>query len=224
MLRFLDPANAISLVGLSAAVAAMLLAAQGHLAFAVACLMGCGLCDVFDGLVARKLVRTEEEKVFGQRLDSLVDACAFGMTPPLIFYAAGARTAGEMSLLGLFAACAVWRLAFFDTRGYVEPAEPPASPAGAEEPGSKPPLRYYTGLPTTFTSIAVPTLFLTGLHSAQALRITADVAAGGLAIAMVTPFPFPKPRGLAYPVLSLVALSLLGAYVAIGLRGGYPAP
>ncbi len=221
MLRFFDAANAISLLGLLCGVGAMLLAAGGRLAFAVASLMACGLCDVFDGLVARKLVRSDEERIFGQRLDSLVDACAFGMAPLLVLHAAGARSWAELPLLALFACCAIWRLAYFDTRGFSDREEQAAADAAGS---GRPALRYYTGLPTTFSSLAIPAVFLSGLWSASALRVAADVAAGGLAVAMVSPFPFPKPRGLAYPILSTVALGLLGTYVALGLRGPFPAP
>jgi len=214
--RFLDLANLISILGVCSALAGALLATQGRLAFAAAALVGAGFCDVFDGFVARKLTRDEAGKTFGQRLDSLVDACAFGISPVFLLHAAGMRSLPEQAALLLFASCAVWRLAYFETFGLVD--RPP------EQPGEKPALRYYHGLPTTFVSTAIPAALLAGLHSAAALRVVANVAAVGLAVAMVSPLPFPKPRGVAYPILSLLALALLTIHAVLGVRGGFPAP
>ncbi len=53
--HLLDVPNALTLTGLAAAVACSLLAINGLLAYAVVALMVSGLCDLFDGFVARKL-------------------------------------------------------------------------------------------------------------------------------------------------------------------------
>jgi CDP-diacylglycerol--serine O-phosphatidyltransferase len=48
-------------------------------------LLICGLCDTFDGKVARsKKNRTEREKAFGVQIDSLSDLVAFGVLPACI--------------------------------------------------------------------------------------------------------------------------------------------
>ncbi len=48
-------------------------------------LLFCGLCDTFDGKVARsKKNRTEREKDFGVQIDSLSDLVAFGVLPASI--------------------------------------------------------------------------------------------------------------------------------------------
>ena len=48
-------------------------------------LMFCGLCDAFDGKVARtKKNRTEQMKQFGIQIDSLSDLVAFGVLPACI--------------------------------------------------------------------------------------------------------------------------------------------
>jgi len=48
-------------------------------------LLICGLCDAFDGVVARKKKnRTETEKKFGIQIDSLSDLVAFGVLPGCI--------------------------------------------------------------------------------------------------------------------------------------------
>ena len=57
----------------------------GHPFLGVFFLMISGLCDTFDGRVARsKKNRTSQEISFGVQIDSLADMVAFGMLPPCI--------------------------------------------------------------------------------------------------------------------------------------------
>lgn len=46
---------------------------ENSINIAMCCLIISGICDLFDGFIARKCKRTEEEKKFGVQLDSLVD-------------------------------------------------------------------------------------------------------------------------------------------------------
>lgn len=198
MIRFMNAANALTLVGLSAAVACALLAADGRPALALVALIVSGVCDLFDGLIARRLTRTEEQRSFGGHLDSLVDACSFGLAPVVLLHALGLRSPLELLLLALFSACAVWRLAYFDTVGL----------AGGEGAA-----RYYTGLPTTFVALIVPLGALAGTRDAATLRIACDVMAGALALAMVSPLKIRKPGGLWYAVLLAIAIALSAFYL-----------
>lgn len=57
----------------------------GHPYIGVFFLLLCGLCDTFDGKVARlKKNRTKYEKSFGVQIDSLSDLVAFGVLPACI--------------------------------------------------------------------------------------------------------------------------------------------
>ena len=57
----------------------------GHPYLGMFFLMFCGLCDAFDGKVARtKKNRTEQMKQFGIQIDSLSDLVAFGVLPASI--------------------------------------------------------------------------------------------------------------------------------------------
>jgi CDP-diacylglycerol--serine O-phosphatidyltransferase len=206
----MNRANAITLVGACAGLAAALLAVEGHLAYALGTLIVCGICDVFDGLVARTLTRTEEERTFGARLDSLVDATSFGIAPPLVLHAAGLTHPAELALLFVYLACAVWRLAYFDTLGLVDSGES----------------KRYRGLPTTFCALGFPVAGLAGFHSGEALRIALDVTAPVLAVLMVAPIRFPKPRGVWYGVIPAGGVGVLIAYFALADRfpGGSALP
>ncbi len=58
---------------------------HGHPYFGIFFLLFCGLCDAFDGKVARhKKNRTESEKCFGIQIDSLSDLVAFGVLPACV--------------------------------------------------------------------------------------------------------------------------------------------
>ena len=57
----------------------------GHPYIGMFFLMFCGLCDAFDGKIARtKKDRTEQMKKFGIQIDSLSDLVAFGVLPACI--------------------------------------------------------------------------------------------------------------------------------------------
>lgn len=198
MLRFFNAANGVTLVGLGAALACALLAVGGRPAWAIVALIGAGLADFLDGAVGRMLTRTDEEKTFGARLDSIADACSFGMAPAVLFWSLGAKSVPEAVVLFAFAAAAVWRLAYFDTIGLDTSTE----------------VRRYTGLPTTFVALVVPLVLLLAFVVPGAVRWLALGLAGGLAVAMVSTVKIPKPGGAAYAVLPLLAVVVGGIYLA----------
>ncbi len=71
-----------------------------------------GVCDAFDGRVARA---TRTGSRFGEELDSLVDAITFGLAPAMIMYFAVLNRDGNDWLWAFgFTACAVIRLARFN--------------------------------------------------------------------------------------------------------------
>ena len=195
MSRFLDLANAITMLGLVLALACALLAIEGRPALGVIALVLAGLCDLFDGLVARRTRRSPETSAFGARLDSLVDVCAFGFAPAILLHSLGLTRPHELVLLALFVSAAVWRVAYFDSVGLT-----------VDGRGG----RYYVGLPTTYVALVLPIAFLAGF--AGLLRPAATAAALILPLAMVSPLPIRKPAGLAYAGLSLLALAMVAIY------------
>lgn len=206
MLRFFDPANAVTLTGLASALACALLAATARPAWAVIALIVSGLCDFLDGAIARKLDRSEEARRFGGALDTVVDGCAFGLAPAVLLFSVGMRSPLELGVLAGFVGAAVWRLAYFDTVGF----------ASEEE------RRAYTGLPTTYVALVIPLALLAGFAGEQALRLAADLTAVGLAAAMVAPFENPKLGGPWYAVFLLLAALLIAIYATGADR--FPSP
>ncbi|MBR1591592.1 MAG: CDP-alcohol phosphatidyltransferase family protein [Ruminococcus sp.] len=119
-----------------------------HPELGIICLMVSGLCDMFDGKVARtKKNRTENEKKFGIQIDSLCDAVCFGVLPSVIGYAVGMRSWAYIPVLIIFPLCAVIRLAYFNV------AEEERQEKTSEV------RKVYEGLPVTSVSLILPFLY-----------------------------------------------------------------
>ena len=82
---FWNPSVILTYVGMSIAILGMFLAVSGRINYSFICLVLCGICDLFDGVVARRFKRTDEEKAFGIELDSLVDVVSFIALPVTIY-------------------------------------------------------------------------------------------------------------------------------------------
>ena len=82
MLGVYDYTVILTYISLWISIGGMMLSLNGHLDLAVLCLALSGLCDMFDGKIARtKKDRTEIEKRFGIQIDSLCDIVCFGVGP-----------------------------------------------------------------------------------------------------------------------------------------------
>lgn len=131
-------------------------------------LLFCGLCDAFDGKVARtKKDRSPEEQSFGIQIDSLSDLVAFGVLPACIG-SAMLKVSPLLELLGeqygtvcrraviavltallvLYVLAALIRLAYFNVT---------EEKRQKEEGGQR---VFYTGLPVTSASLIFPFILL----------------------------------------------------------------
>ena len=149
MIGFYDYTIILTFMSLVFSIFGMTQAMEGHFRMAIFCLACCGLCDAFDGKVARtKKNRTDDEKLFGIQLDSLVDVISFGIFPAMICYLLGVRgTLGSIAI-GYYCLCGVMRLAFFNV---LETNRQFDVQAGE---------KVYHGLPITTISVIFPLTFL----------------------------------------------------------------
>lgn len=134
----------LSYVGLFLSVLGMYFFIQGILNYGIVCLMFAGICDLFDGTVARRCKRTKEEKQFGIELDSLIDVFSFIALPIVFFYAIGFNAWYYIPFLGLYGILGVARLAHFNT--IVE--------------NDNKPVPYYHGLPVTYAALIFPLAYI----------------------------------------------------------------
>ena len=144
-LGFYDYTVILTYASLLSAVSSMFYASQGNYFYAVFFLMLSGLCDAFDGAVARsKKDRTEEGKAFGIQIDSLCDLISFGVAPAALCFFLGVDGLAGRLILFFYCLCAVIRLAFFN----VLEIQRQQTEGGAN--------KYYRGLPVTSISIILP--------------------------------------------------------------------
>ena len=115
MLGGYDYTVILTYVSLMVSVGGMMFAVNGHLHLGVMCLAISGLCDMFDGKIARtKKNRTEVEKRFGIQIDSLSDIVCFGVGPAVLCYCAGMRGVIGVAILMFYVLAGLIRLAWFN--------------------------------------------------------------------------------------------------------------
>ena len=115
MIGVYDYTVLLTYLGFASGVFGIVFAMTGNLFVSIIALMFSGLCDMFDGKVARtKKKRTAEEKHFGIQLDSLSDLVCFGVLPAVIGYKLGLDKCYLLPIVILFPLCAMIRLAYFN--------------------------------------------------------------------------------------------------------------
>ena len=198
------------------------LSGSGHPYIGCVCLLFCGLCDAFDGKVARsKKDRTQMEMNFGIQVDSLSDLVAFGVLPACIGaalirtssflqwafsdalggWAAGGTRFVVHAVLVIYVLAAMIRLAWFN----VTEEERQKTEGGVR--------KTYTGLPVTSAALIFPTVLL--IHYV----LPVDITLVYVAVAILTGYLFlskiqiPKPgtRG----ILIMVGVGVLECVLLI---------
>ena len=149
---FYDYTVILTYLSLVSAVGGIMLSSQGRFTAAILCLMFSGLCDGFDGAVARsKKNRTDDEKAFGIQIDSLCDAVSFGLFPAIWAYFYGLKGPVGMVIVVVFSLCAIIRLGFFNVlEGKRQQTE-----GGCN--------KFYRGMPVTTISMLLPLCYFLGL-------------------------------------------------------------
>lgn len=122
------------------------LALAGKISYALICLIICGVCDAFDGKVARSCKRNKQEEAFGIQIDSLADTIAFVCFPVIIFYGLGFVNWYNIVIFALFLLAGIIRLGYFNVM-----ADLKVSSGG---------VKYYSGLPVTSSAIIFPLVYL----------------------------------------------------------------
>ena len=147
MIGVYDYTVILTYLGFASGVFGIVNAFEGRIFPAVICLMFAGLCDMFDGKVARtKKKRTVEERHFGIQLDSLSDLVCFGILPAMIGYSIGLNNTILLPLIIFFPITALIRLAWFNVLEITR--------------NSSTPVKEYTGLPVTSAALIFPFIYI----------------------------------------------------------------
>lgn len=198
------------------------LSGNGHPYWGTFFLLFCGLCDAFDGQVARtKKNRTEMEKNFGIQIDSMSDLVAFGVLPacigmalvrtsPLLQEIFGSDTdniplllirVALFAVLILYILAALIRLAYFN----ITEEERQRTESGVR--------RAYTGLPVTSAALIFPSVML------FRYILPMDISVVYFPVTLITGFLFlsklqiPKPhlRG----ILIMIGIGLVECFLLL---------
>ncbi len=193
VLGHLDPATGLTLTGLALSVLAVVFTARGFIAVGVICFLYAGLCDLFDGVIARRSTRTKKQAAFGLQIDSIADMAAFGVAPAYMAFHLGLTSPVEVAALIFYICCAAMRLAWFNVHG--------TTGDGIQ--------RYYTGVPVTYSALVFPVLllFATSPNEPPLLWMVHGYfwVFGALFILRI---PVPKPGGIFYVIFPVVAVVL----------------
>lgn len=177
---------------------------------AVALLLFSGLCDMFDGRVARMKKRTSMEENFGAQIDSLSDMICFGVYPAVIGYHLAGESLWAIPVLIFFVLCGLIRLAFFDVRSIEKKYNPNAEISND-----------FVGLPITCAALLSPLLFairplyylFIGEKNALGFHIFVVVAMLLTALAFVIPFRVKKPNKTGVVCLIVFGVLIMTAAV-----------
>lgn len=157
------------------------------------CLIVAGICDLFDGFIARKCNRNEQEKLFGVQIDSLADVISFLIFPVILLNQFNQNLYGENIVLYLLAIfyilCGVIRLAWFNSN--------------VGETVN----RYYQGLPVTYISLILPIYYaFSKIVRLDCFGIGLNIIFMIVAILFILNVKIRKPGGIWYAFFSVLAI------------------
>lgn len=179
-------ANCVTYLGIAAAVIGVCFA--GNPKIAMLMLLIAGICDMFDGRVARMFPRTDVEKKFGIQLDSFADTVSFVIFPA-VFLIAQQRSVWTVLLAILYVFAGVTRLCWFDI-----------TTDGAT--------KYFQGMPVTMISLYLPLLYaIAALTHFAGVTVAAAIVMLVMAVLFVLNIPVKKPGGKGAILLLVIGLA-----------------
>ncbi len=183
----------LTYLGVTLALTGVYFAFWGDIKYAFLMLIFAGICDLFDGAVARRCKRTKNGELFGVQIDSLADAVSFIALPCAIAFAA----LGTLGFVCVFyALAAIIRLAFFNVQTNSE--------------GKK---THFRGLAVTYSALILPVYYLLSTFVSKAV-FNIGLAALYIVIALlfILDVKIKKPGKTAY-----IFFALLAVFVSIGI-------
>jgi len=184
--------NGFTAASLILGLASLIFTTAGLLTSAAVCLLASVLLDGCDGTLAR---RWRVASSFGAQLDSMADMTAFGVaTAALSYYWLMDKQPTQPYLIAI-ASCLV------ALTGAIRLARFNVTPKNEA---------YFQGIPTTFAAAAIAILYLT---NPNLNIIWATIFVGGLALLMVSAFPYAKWEQVRQLPKWLLLLGVVGVFV-----------
>lgn len=193
MLGVYDYTVVLTYISLVVSMSGMMFSVNGKIQYAVVCLAISGLCDMFDGKIARtKKNRTEVEKNFGIQIDSLSDVICFGVSPAILCYCMGMRSRVGIVILMFYVLAGLIRLAWFNVTEEVRQSETTEK------------REYYQGLPITSMAIALPIMFALKPLLGKDFFLGLHVLVLAVGLLFITNFKLRKPKNVTLSVLVII--------------------
>lgn len=201
MIGFYDYTVVVTYISLISSIMGMFFTIDGKLPLAVFCLAFSGLCDMFDGKIARtKKNRTDDEKAFGIQIDSLCDIVCFGIFPIILGYQLGMCKIYSLMILAFYGVAGVIRLAYFNVMEEKRQSETSEN------------RKYYQGLPITSMSVIMPLLFMVSVFfpGFRYFLVCLHIAMLLVGFLFILNFRFRKPTNRELVILvAVVAVAVL---------------
>ncbi|MGN0822559.1 MAG: CDP-alcohol phosphatidyltransferase family protein [Candidatus Gallimonas sp.] len=193
-----------------AAVVGIYFSAKGRSGIGVICLLISGICDAFDGAVAKtRKNRTVRDRNFGEQIDSLSDLVAFGVAPVMIGFGLGMRRWFYIPVYVAFVLCALIRLAYYNV------TEEERITDGSGDRTS------FEGLPVTNVAVALPVFWLFAtmfirIHNGIVTQLI--MAAAYLIIAFLFVYRFRMPKAKVRGILITILILTIVLAVLFSLK------
>ena len=208
MIGFYDYTVVLTYISLISSIMGMFCAIDGKLPFAVFCLAFSGLCDMFDGKIARtKKNRTDDEKSFGIQIDSLCDIVCFGIFSIILGYKLGMCRIYSLVILSFYGVAGVIRLAYFNVMEAKRQSETSEN------------RKYYQGLPITSMAIALPIVVVLKPFLGCEFMLALHVVMLVVGILFITNFKLKKPKNVTMgTIVAVVAMAVIAILVRHYMR------
>lgn len=205
MIGFYDYTVILTYISVAISLVGMALAFREYYFCAIVCLLFSGLCDMFDGMIARtKKNRTVEEKKNGIQLDSLADIVCFGVFPAVIGIVLAKDTVffPVMVIISvLYVLCGIIRLAYFNVTEELRQQK------------TNDRRKNYDGLPITSIALIVPALFCARAFMGMAFPVAYMIVLFLVALCFILKFRIKKLGTMGNIVLICLGILIFACLV-----------
>ena len=172
--------NVVTFLGVIFTIMGMYFCFVDMVDYAIVMLIFAGICDAFDGTIAKK-IDNKNGNEYGVQLDSLADICASGLLPVIICMTLGYTSIINVIVYVVFIICGITRLTYYNIKSSEENS--------------------FNGIPITSSVIVIPLIYLF-LRNEIAFMATL-VALAGL---FVTDIKIKKPTMTIKIILSVLGI------------------
>lgn len=206
MIGFYNYTVILTYIGLVTSIFGITQVIEGNFEIAIFCLIGSGVCDMFDGVIARAhKTRSESAKKFGIQIDSLCDVICFGVFPAIFNYMFTVKYNPKYTVIAtiisaLFVLGGVIRLGYFNVTE--EERQQKTSEVR----------KYYQGMPITSVAGFLPLLFTFRYRIAELdfnFAVAVNIFCVILGLLFVLDIPVAKAHKRGIIIMSICGFTML---------------